>query len=188
MLTTHEPQQFTKSQWRESFNDLHQSLTLTESQQLIYQLQARRIDLELKIHTLLEKRDQLEQRLERYSDLYHFAPIGYVTLTYDGVIQEINLTAAKLLGLSHNRLIKQPFKRFVSPETQSVFHVFLNRMIDGVSEEHCEIVLISEGASPCHMRLDGVGLGSTGGWLCHVVMSDMTGYKQAARHRMETAL
>src|SRR5205814_6849509 len=40
---------------------------------------------------------ELEAAIRRYVDLYDFAPIGYVSFSRDGRIEEINLTATELL-------------------------------------------------------------------------------------------
>ena len=40
----------------------------------------------------------VEESRDRHVDLYDFAPIVYFTLTRDGTISELNLTAADLRG------------------------------------------------------------------------------------------
>jgi len=46
---------------------------------------------------------ELEASQARYFDLYDLAPVGYVTLTEQGVIQEANLRAATCLGCRDDR-------------------------------------------------------------------------------------
>jgi diguanylate cyclase (GGDEF)-like protein/PAS domain S-box-containing protein len=156
-----------------------QPVTLIESQQLIHQLQLRQIELELQNRMLFSARDDLEQRLERYTDLYNFAPMGYATLTSDGAIQDINLTGANLLGIPRNRLLKRRFGLFVSPETLPAFNALLDRMMNGASPQSCEIILNTEGASPRNIRLEGLHQGFKGGRLFHLAMFDVTDYKQS---------
>src|SRR5574340_438931 len=50
----------------------------------------------------------------RLSDLYDFAPIGYITLDSRGAIRESNLTAARLLGVESGLLVNRPFALFVA--------------------------------------------------------------------------
>lgn len=42
---------------------------------------------------------ELEQARSRYADLYDLAPIGFITLSKSGLIAEINIAGASLLGL-----------------------------------------------------------------------------------------
>jgi PAS domain-containing protein len=51
----------------------------------------------------------LEGAIQRYLNLFDFAPIAYVTFNRVGRIEEINLAAAQLLGRSRDRLIGGPF-------------------------------------------------------------------------------
>jgi hypothetical protein len=41
----------------------------------------------------------LELSYSHYADLYDLAPVAYLTLSAEGLIAEINLTGAKLLGV-----------------------------------------------------------------------------------------
>ena len=47
----------------------------------------------------------MEEGLARYTDLYEFAPVGYLTIDRDGGIRQVNLAGARLLGLERARLI-----------------------------------------------------------------------------------
>src|SRR5262245_65874059 len=57
---------------------------------------------------------KIDHVVQRYSDLYEFAPNGYVSFDRSGRITEINLTASKLFGLLRERIIGMPFLFFVS--------------------------------------------------------------------------
>ena len=58
----------------------------------------------------------LEASRDRYLQLYDFAPIGYLTLTEDGLIAEANLPCSKQLGVEREKLIDRPFANYVKPE------------------------------------------------------------------------
>ena len=93
---------------------------------------------------LREMRDAMEVNLEKYTDLYDFAPVGYLTLNRAGMIGEANLTAARLLGIDRFRLINRRFGLYVSPADVSAFNAFLARVFDGKGKEFCEITLLKE--------------------------------------------
>ncbi|MDZ4742969.1 MAG: PAS domain-containing protein [Verrucomicrobiota bacterium] len=77
------------------------------SQRTLHELQVHKIELEMQNAELQEARNQLEAQLDKYTDLYDFAPVGYFSLDKNGLILEANLTGASLLGVERSRLIKR---------------------------------------------------------------------------------
>jgi PAS domain S-box-containing protein len=69
---------------------------------------------------------ELEAAIQRYVDLFEFAPIAYVSFDRVGRIEEINLAAAQLLGRSRARLIGDPFALLV---TRDDGLLFLNHLL-----------------------------------------------------------
>ncbi len=139
---------------------------------------------------LQEARDRVESLLEKYTDLYDFAPVGYFSLDEAGRILEVNLTGAALLGVERSRLIKRPLPRFVAPASQSVFQDFLRRVFAGTGKQSCEAALLKEGAPAFWTSLHGtsaIGLTEPGKW-CRVAVSDITSLRQAeeAQRRVAT--
>ncbi len=55
----------------------------------------------------------LNESLDRYRDLYEFAPIGYISINYQGIITEVNWKATSLFGLSRKLLHDQYLDKFV---------------------------------------------------------------------------
>jgi PAS domain S-box-containing protein len=74
----------------------------------------------------------LEAAIQRYVDLFDFAPIGYVSFDRVGHIEEINVAAARLLGVSRERLIGTPFAPHVTKEDSGLF---LNHLLRCRSSE-----------------------------------------------------
>jgi PAS domain S-box-containing protein len=70
---------------------------------------------------LFARKRDLDDVIERYADLYDFAPTGYVSFDRSGRIAEINLTAAELLGLPRHGMIGMPFAAFVLREDLTLF-------------------------------------------------------------------
>jgi PAS domain S-box-containing protein len=107
---------------------------------LIHELQIHQIELEIQNEQLLQAQAIIENSKKRYSDLYDFAPVGYLTVEKEGIIVEANLTAAGLLGIEKSNLVNKPFNHFVHPEDQDVFYMHLISLHKNVSET-CEIRL-----------------------------------------------
>jgi two-component system CheB/CheR fusion protein len=78
-------------------------------------------ELRVQQEQLIESQRQLEVSRDRYVDLYDFAPIAYVTLDANGLVEEINLTGARLLGLERARLVGAPFILRVAGEDRRGF-------------------------------------------------------------------
>jgi PAS domain S-box-containing protein len=75
----------------------------------------------------------LEQAIQRYVDLFDFAPIGYVTFDRFGRTEEINFAAVRLVGRSRKQLIGSTFAVCVAKKDMQLFlqHVLECRSSDG---------------------------------------------------------
>ncbi len=87
------------------------------SEAIIHSLEVHETDQEMQDEELKSVQLELEVSRNKYQDLYDFAPIGYFTLTHKGLITEVNLTGAALLGMSHPKLIGCGFGHFVATES-----------------------------------------------------------------------
>ena len=86
------------------------------------------IELEMQNEELRRAHLALEESRDRYVDLYEFAPVGYLTLTGEGLISEVNLTGATLLGEERKKMLQRRFARFVTPEDSDRYHrLFIER-------------------------------------------------------------
>ena len=50
-----------------------------ELQRIVHELSVHQIELEVQSEELQYSRDQFEEALAQYTDLYEFAPLGYLT-------------------------------------------------------------------------------------------------------------
>ena len=63
---------------------------------------------------LRRAREELEISRNQYAELYDFAPVGYFTFDAHGVIREVNLAGAQLLGIERGLLLNRPFSSFIA--------------------------------------------------------------------------
>ncbi|MBI2413603.1 MAG: PAS domain S-box protein [Deltaproteobacteria bacterium] len=84
-----------------------------DPERLLHELQVHQVELEMQNRELKETRDRIEEVLSKYADLYDFAPIGYMTLSKSGIIEETNLTAACMLGVERGKLVSKSFLKFL---------------------------------------------------------------------------
>src|SRR6059058_4351375 len=73
-----------------------------------------RRDRRSSIRELRHPKTELESAIQRYVDLYDFAPIAYVSFDRAGRIEEANLAATALLGVARDLLIGRPFAFYVA--------------------------------------------------------------------------
>lgn len=98
-----------------------------DSQRLLHELEVHQIELEMQNAELRLARDEAEAVLEKYTDLYEFAPVGYFTLCPDGTIVMVNLTGSAMVGTNRSRLVGRPFSLLISAWLRPVFDVFLKQ-------------------------------------------------------------
>ena len=87
-------------------------------EELLHELQVHQIELEMQNEALRQAQSALEESRDRYMDLYEFAPVGYLTLTPEGLIEEVNLTGVKLLGIERGNLLHKGFRTFLIHDDQ----------------------------------------------------------------------
>jgi PAS domain S-box-containing protein len=80
---------------------------------------------------LLEDRERLQGRLDRYRSLFERAPVAYLVTDRLGVVTEANRRAADLLGTVPQALAGQPLPAFVTGDDRAGFRDLLQRLGDG---------------------------------------------------------
>ena len=151
--------------------------TAHDTQRLVQELQIHQIELEIQNEQLEQARADTQAALERYTDLYEFAPSGYFTLDRDGTIRQVNLTGSALLGVDRSRLVNRRFGHFVAENSRAIFRVFAEKVFAGRSSETCETVLLREGKPPFYARIEARS--TENGQECRATVVDVTESKLA---------
>ena len=158
------------------------TLSSEEARRLLHELQVHQIELEMQNEELRRTQAELEASRARYFELFDLAPVGYFTLSEQGLILEANLTAAGMLGAVRAALIKQPLWRFILPEDQDIYYRYRTQIIETSVPQVCELrINASYGRGPL--------LGTAGGdrarktltarTMYRTVVGDITERKQA---------
>jgi PAS domain S-box-containing protein len=130
---------------------------------------------------LQEARDEAETQLVRYTDLYDFAPVGYYTVDEQGLIQEVNLTGAALLGVERSHLIKRRLLSFVTAKSLKILETFLKEVFAGTEKRVCVVSLINQQGATFWADVQAAPVNFSKGtekW-CRLIVSDLTTVKQA---------
>lgn len=99
-----------------------QNLTLEESKSLVHELEVHQVELEMQNEELREAQHRLEEARDQYTDLFDFAPIGYLVLNEKTIIKNINLTGCDFLGIERSLVIGKPFSVYITNgESRTLF-------------------------------------------------------------------
>jgi len=167
---------------REQRPEPGQSRADADTQRLVHELQVHQVELEMQNEELQKARDKMEAGLEKYSDLYDFAPVGFLTLDREGTIHEANLTSASLLGIERSRLVNRRFGFCLSAADLPAFNAFLTRVFESKARQFCEVTLLKEGKPPVAVRIEAAVAAS--GQECRAVLDDITDHKRAEEDRL----
>ena len=126
-----------------------------------------------------------EEVIQRYTDLYEFAPFGYVSLNRVGKIEHVNLAACELLGAKREYLRGAPFTLCVAPKDLDLFFRHLRRCRAGERHIESNLRLKKRGGEILSVLLSSTASGSIseGRELYHTAIVDLS-----ARQRAEEAL
>jgi PAS domain S-box-containing protein len=153
---------------------------LEDANSLIHELRVHQIELEMQNEELLRVQNDLEISRSRYADLYDFAPVGYLTLNRHGQIVDLNLTAARQLGIERGRLIGKHFQYSVFQPDKEEFLSHLNAIFDKRERQIAEVRLSPKGSEQFYARIESIYMeGEDGAGLCRTNMSDVTLRKKA---------
>jgi PAS domain S-box-containing protein len=160
-----------------------------DARRLLHKLQVHQVELEMQNAELQESRDRMETLLAKYTDLYDFAPVGYLSLDEQGRIMEANLTAASLLGIPRSRLINRRLPSFVAEGNRPGFLAFLGHLFSRDGKEAFEADLESENGSAFWANFHGspaIFVNASRKW-CRVAVTDLTALKEAeeAQRRLD---
>jgi PAS domain S-box-containing protein len=153
-----------------------EKLSPEETHRLLHELQVHQIELEMQCEELLRTQDKLETSRAQYFDLYYLAPVGYLTLSKEGLILQANLTAANLLGIARGSLIKQPLTRFILPDDQDTYYFHRKQLLETGAWRSIEMRLVGDG-QPFFWSLLQITPAQSGEFW--ITLSDITDRKRA---------
>jgi PAS domain S-box-containing protein len=133
-----------------------------ENQALRDQLKVSQLEMEMQSVALRSADFSLRESRDRYVDLYDFVPDGYLTLNRDGLIDEINLTGAVLLGVERDKLRTRRFATFVAAEDQDRWHLHFSNVLKHDDTKICELELLVGDGGRLYVQMDCLRLSVAG--------------------------
>ncbi|MDO8771572.1 MAG: PAS domain-containing protein [Burkholderiaceae bacterium] len=155
--------------------------------QTLHDLQVHQIELEMQNEELRRTQMQLEAARARYFDLYDLAPVGYCTVSEQGVIQEANIAAATLLGVARSDLVGQKFSRFIAKTHQDHFYLNRKQLFASGEPQTCELQMVKRDGAHIWVQLTTTGAqDDAGAHVQRVVLMDITDTKLMAAAMQES--
>ncbi len=133
------------------------TLSPVETQRIFHELQVYQIEFEMQNEELRRIQIELDAERERYFDLYNMAPVGYCTLSEQGLILQANFTAATLFGVSQSELINQPITRFITKENQGAYYLYHKQFSQSDKTELCELRMVRNDGIEFWAHLEATG-------------------------------
>ena len=131
-----------------------ETMSSEEILKIVQELQVHQIELEMQNDELRRIQTKLDASRERYFDLYDLAPVGYCTVSEEGIILEANLTAALLLGVKRGKLVDNPVTMFISKDDQDIYYQLIRQLFSTGRPQICELRFQKNNGGSTWGRLD----------------------------------
>ena len=153
-----------------------------EETELLHELRVHQLELEVQNEELRLAQSELVAERARYADLYNRAPVGYCTISEQGLILESNHTASTMLGVVQGTLVTQPITRFILPEDQDIFYLYRMQLFKTGGSQACELRMVKQDGSELWVWVEAALVQDTDGVsTCRVVLSDITNHKRSEK-------
>ena len=150
----------------------------------LHELQVHQIELEIQNEELRKTQINLDAARARYFDLYDLAPVGYCTISEQGLVQEANFTAATMLNVVRSELVNMPVSRLIFKADQDIYYRCRKALLETNAPQDCELRMNKRGADAFWVHIwVSVAQDLQGETVHRVVLSDIS-----ERKKMDDAL
>ncbi len=108
---------------------------------LLHELLVHKVELEMQVEELKRAHTDMEVARDHYLEYYEFSPVGYFAISRDGVISEINLTGATMLGVERAALVNRRMAEFISEQDRDRWHGLIPSLLDAAQIERTVFML-----------------------------------------------
>jgi PAS domain S-box-containing protein len=165
---------------QEAAPPLLEAMSLEETQQTLHELRVHQIELEMQNAELRRAQLELEAARERDVHLYDQAPVGYVTVSEEGLILEANVAAAAMLGVARGALVERRLSQFIPPDDQNIYYFHRKQLFETGVQRTCELrMLKGDGSAFWTMMAAATAPDAEGVSVSYVTLSDITERRQA---------
>ena len=161
-----------------------EDISIEEIRAKLHELQIYQIELEMQNEELRRAHEETYAAKAHYFKFYDLAPVGYCTLNAAGLIIEINLTLANLLGLDRNALLQHPISSYIFPEDQDTFYLHCKQLLKTRQPQVCELRITGKNGEVFWTRLDSnVIQEENGSYITRVVLTNISERKNLEQEK-----
>lgn len=153
------------------------------------ELRSRHDELETRNEELRITQQQLEVSGRKYADPCDFASAGYFTLDPRGLIREVNLSGANLIGFNKRELQNKPFSLLIhDPGDMHAFSVHRRTVFLTQTAQTCDLELRRSDGSFFYARLESISSENVDDKAGNIrtAVSDITDRKRIERALIES--
>ncbi|CAN5282837.1 hypothetical protein BH11PSE11_BH11PSE11_07600 [soil metagenome] len=159
--------------------DMFDAMSPEATRRMLRELHVHKLELELQNDELRHATHELAAARGRYLELYDTAPVGYCSVSKSGMILDANLTAASILGVPRDELIKQRISRYILKEDRNIFTQLYKQRLNSDEVLSCELRMVKLDGQEFWASLATTSAPTSGGPpALRVVLSEVTESKR----------
>ncbi|AXI99883.1 PAS domain S-box-containing protein [Cyclonatronum proteinivorum] len=93
-------------------------------------------ELEFQNRELVRVQESLQESERKFAELFYQAPVGYIIITEDRTIEDVNYAFCVLTGVDKQDILEKPVTDFIHPDFQDLFYMFLLKLFRQTQARH----------------------------------------------------
>ena len=118
---------------------------------VLHELQVHQIELELQNEDLVAANRDLDALRIKYQTLYELAPVGYVTVSFAGIVVELNVQASEMIG-NRDGVVGQPLRQLFGDAAHAIDALLSHALETGFEAFSEPLLLPRARALPIYVR------------------------------------
>jgi PAS domain S-box-containing protein len=156
-----------------------QNWSESEVYDLLDELEIHQNGLKLQQKELTEAKNRAEAEVEKYLELYDFAPCGYFILSEEGIINCLNRYAAQLLAIEQSVARGKQLSIWIASDSKHEFNHFLEQINQQKHQQKCTVIFENQNDSQRYIQLTAKTGTVAGQYMITAV--DVSEYKEIER-------
>lgn len=158
----------------------YSNMSAIEIAGLVYELKTHQIELEMQNEAMHRAQEELLIVNEEYSELYEFAPVGYITMDEKGIIKKANLTLSDMIDVPRAELINKELQQFFIEDDMDALYLLQQKTLKNCGRQTSELRFsVSSGCLWVKVASTCVEDSDSANSLIHMVFTDISERKQA---------
>ncbi|MEI8215960.1 MAG: HD domain-containing phosphohydrolase [Eubacteriales bacterium] len=120
-----------------------------------------------------------QKKLRAQEETFDLAPVGYLIISDEGIINDANLAAATILGLSPEDLSDQPILNYIFEEDKGSYFQHRRELFEEAQAQACVIRMVKKDKNIIWVHIVANAVKNENGLqICHLAVTDITSIKE----------